>query len=223
MALPICIELPEIPDPFAITLPGGISIQDIDLLSAIQPALTPLMPVFQIIDVVVAVFNCVKAIPDCLAPPSPGPLLQCFPDLAAKIAKLLKLIPQLSLPLTIVGIIDLLIDTLQKAKRMLVHLQQQITSILEAIDIGTNLNDAGLLQICVCSEANVNQEAANLGKMLASLGKLIAILNIFLGLVGAPEIPDLSSLAGTPLDIAIKPIDAIIKLLTSVRSAVPVP
>ncbi len=66
MALPICLEIPELGDPPVITLPGGVSIQQFNLMEAIQPALTPLMPVFDIIDTVVAVFNCVKAIPDSL-------------------------------------------------------------------------------------------------------------------------------------------------------------
>ena len=69
MALPICLEIPELGDPPVITLPGGVSIQQFNLMEAIQPALTPLMPVFDIIDTVVAVFNCVKAIPDSLGPP----------------------------------------------------------------------------------------------------------------------------------------------------------
>ena len=67
MPLPICIEIPELPDPFSITLPGGVSMESINLMEQIQPALTPLVPVFNIIDTVVAVFNCVKAIPDTLA------------------------------------------------------------------------------------------------------------------------------------------------------------
>ena len=62
-----------------------------------------------------------------------------------------------------------------------------------------------------------------LGKSLAALGKLIGLLNLFLGMIGAPEVPDLSNLAGTPLDEVIPPIDAIIEALQSVRSAVPVP
>ena len=52
-------EIPELGDPPVITLPGGVSIQQFNLMEAIQPALTPLMPVFDIIDTVVAVFNCV--------------------------------------------------------------------------------------------------------------------------------------------------------------------
>ena len=224
MALPICLEIPEIPDPLSITLPGGVTMQQINLMQAIQPALTPLMPLFDIIDTVVAVFNCVKAIPDSLGPPpDPTALAACIPELAEKVAKLLRLIPQLSLPYTIIGIIDLVIDTLRQARDQLLHLQQQMQQILGAIDRATELEDAGLMAITSCAQANVAQEAANVGKSLASLGKLIGILNIFLGIVGGPEVPDLSNLAGRPLDDVIPPIDAIIEALQTVRSAVPVP
>ncbi len=224
MALPICLEIPEIPDPLSITLPGGVTMQQINLMQAIQPALTPLMPLFDIIDTVVAVFNCVKAIPDSLGPPpDPTALAACIPELAEKVAKLLRLLPQLSLPYTIIGIIDLVIDTLRQARSQLMNLQQQMQQILGAIDRATELEDAGLMAITSCAQANVAQEAANVGKALASLGKLIGILNIFLGIVGGPEVPDLSNLAGRPLDDVIPPIDAIIKSLQTVRSAVPVP
>jgi len=224
VALRICLEIPEIPDPLSITLPGGVTMQQINLMQAIQPALTPLMPLFDIIDTVVAVFNCVKAIPDSLGPPpDPTALAACIPELAEKVAKLLRLIPQLSLPYTIIGIIDLVIDTLRQARSQLMHLQQQMQQILGAIDRATELEDAGLMAITSCAQANVAQEAANVGKSLASLGKLIGILNIFLGIVGGPEVPDLSNLAGRPLDDVIPPIDAIIEALQTVRSAVPVP
>ena len=224
MALPICIEIPEIPDPLNLTLPGGVQIERINLMEVIQPALTPLVPIFDIIDTVVAVFNCIKAIPDTLGPPpDPTVLAACLPDLAEKVAKLLKLIPQLSLPLLIVGLIDLVIDTLRQARSLLLHLQQQIVQILGAIDRATNLEDAGLMAIAQCAQANVAQEAANVGKALASLGKLIGLINLFMGMVGGPEIPDLSDLAGRPLDDVIPPIDAIIETLQNARAAVPVP
>ena len=224
MALPICIEIPEIPDPFSITLPGGVSMESINLMEQIQPALTPLMPLFDIIDTVVAVFNCIKAIPDSLGPPpDPTALAACIPELAEKVAKLLTLIPQLSLPLTIVGIIDLIIDTLRQARSLLLHLQAQMQQITGAIDRATELEDAGLMAITSCAQANVAQEAANVGKSLAALGKLIGLLNIFLELGGAPTVPDLSDLAGSPLDEVVPPLDAIVDQLTQVRDMVPVP
>jgi hypothetical protein len=220
----ICIELEELGDPPVITLPGGVSIQQYNLMQSIQPALTPLMPVFDIIDTVVAVFNCVKAIPDSLGPPpDPTVLAACIPELSEKVSKLLKLIPQLSLPYTIIGIIDLVIDTLRQARDQLLHLQQQMQQIAGAIDRATELEDAGLMAITSCAQANVATEAANVGKSLASLGKLIAILNIFLGMIGGPEVPDLSNLSGRSLDEVVPPIDAIVKTLQDVRSAIPMP
>jgi hypothetical protein len=224
MALPICIEIPELPDPFSITLPGGVTMESINLMEQIQPALTPLVPLFNIIDTVVAVFNCIKAIPDSLGPPpDPTVLAACIPELAEKVNALLKLIPQLSLPYTIIGIIDLVIDTLRQARTQLLQLQAQIQQITGAIDRATELEDAGLMAITSCAEANVAQEAANVGKSLASIGKLIGILNLFLGMIGAPEIPDLSNLADVPLDEAIEPLDAIVESLQAVRDMVPVP
>ena len=224
MPLPICIEIPELPDPLSITLPGGVTMESINLMEQIQPALTPLVPLFNIIDTVVAVFNCIKAIPDTLGPPpDPTVLAACIPELAEKVNALLKLIPQLSLPYTIIGVVDLVIDTMRQARSQLLHLQQQMVQILGAIDRATELEDAGLMAITSCAQANVSQEAANVGKSLASIGKLIGLLNLFLGMVGGPEVPDLSDLAGRPLDEAIAPIDAIIETLQGVRDAVPVP
>ena len=79
------------------------------------------------------------------------------------------------------------------------------------------------MAIAQCAQANVAQEAANVGKALASLGKLIGLINIFLGILGLPEVPDLSDLAGRPLDDVIPPLDAIVELLENARAAVPVP
>jgi hypothetical protein len=224
MALPICIELPEIPDALAITLPGGVTMQQLNLMQAIQPALTPLVPLFDIIDTVVAVFNCVKAIPDALGPPpDPTILAACIPELGEKVSKLLRLLPPLSLPLTVIGLIDLVIDALEQARRQLVQLQQQVLQILNAIDRATELEDAGLMAITTCARTNVAQEAANVGKALASLGKMIGLLNLFLGMVGAPEVPDLSNLAGRPLDDVVPLIDDLVEVMRTVRGAVPVP
>jgi hypothetical protein len=225
MALPICLEIPEIPDPFELTLPGGVTLERINLMEVIQPALAPLMPLFDIVDTIVAVFNCVKAIPDSIAsvPPDPTVLIACIPELGEKVAKLLRLLPQLSLPLLCKQILDLVIDTLRQARSQLLHLQQQMQQILRAIDRATDLEDAGLMAITSCVQANVAQEAANVGKMLASLGKLIGLLNLFLGIIGVEPVPNLSNLAGRPLDDVIEPIDALIKTLQTAKQAIPVP
>ncbi len=96
MALPICLDIPALDDPFALDLPGGI--EHVNLMEVIQPALTPLVPLFDVVDTIVAVYNCMKAIPDSLGPPpDPTAIAICTPELGEKVAKLLRLIPQLPL------------------------------------------------------------------------------------------------------------------------------
>src|SRR3989339_520456 len=224
MTLPICLEIPTLPEALNLTLPGGVQLEHLNLMEVIQPALTPLMPLFDLVDTVVAVFNCIKAIPDTLGPPpDPSALIACLPDLSEKIAKLVQLIPQLSLPLTILGLIDLVLDTLIRARSELLHLQQQLVQLTGAIDRATELEDAGLMAIAQCVQANVAQEAANVGKSLAALGKLIGMLNLFIQMIGGPEVPELTNLAGRPLDQVIEPLDAIVQQLRTVRSLIPVP
>ncbi len=224
MALPICIEIPEIPDPFDITLPGGVQIEHIKLAEIIQPALTPIVPMLDIVDTLVAMFNCIKAIPDSLGPPpDPTVISTCLPDLAEKVAKLMRLLPQLWLPYLIVRLIDLLIDALRQARDKIADLQQQMASTLGAIDRARDLDDAGLMAIAQCAQANVAQEAANVGKNLASLGKLIGIINGFMRLVGGPEVPGFAALAGRPLDDALPPLDEMIERLQQIRALVPLP
>jgi hypothetical protein len=223
MTLPICLEL-EFEDPFDLTLPGPVEISDVNLMRIIQPALTPLVPLFDIIDAIVALYNCIKAIPDALGPPpDPSILAACLPDLAEKLSKLLNMLPWVALPRLIRRLLTLAIETLRTARGQLLHLQQQLVQILGAIDRAKNLNDAGLMAIAQCAQANVATEAANVGKSLAALGKLLGLINIFMGLIGGPQVPDLSNLVGRPLDDAIPPFDALIKTLEAVRTAVPGP
>jgi hypothetical protein len=224
MSLPVCLQLPPLPEPFELTLPGGVTLERINLLEVIQPLLAPLVPLFNIVDTLVAIHNCVRAIPDALGPPpDPTILAACLPDLAEKLAKLLEMLPQLSLPLLLRQVLDLVIDTLRQARSELVNLQEQVGQITRAIDRATELEDAGLMAIASCAQANLEQEAANVGQMLASLGRLIGLVNLFLGVLGLPEVPDLSSVAGLPLDEVIAPIDALIAVFAAARNGVPLP
>jgi hypothetical protein len=224
MPFDLCIDIPEIPDPFALPLPGGVEIEDVDVLKMLQPALTPLMPFFDLIDTIVAIFNCIKAIPDMIGPPpDPTVLAACLPELAKKVSKLLNLLPQVALPRLIRRCLQLAVETLRMVRSQLMHLQAQMKQILGAIDRAKKLKDAGLMAICQCAQSNVATEGANVGKSLASLGKLLGLVNLFMGLIGGPKIPDLSKLTGQPLDRVIAPLDDLITVLAAAKSAVPGP
>ncbi len=224
MASTILIRIPPAPSPQQLTLPGGVSIEHLELARVVQPALTPLMPFFNILDAVLATFDAVRAVPDSLGPPpDPTALIEAIQRLAEKIAKLLRLVPQLSLPLTIVGLIDLVINTLSQTRAMLVHLQARAAA-LEALEArARELDDPQLRAIAECARANLAQEAANLGAQLGPLGSVLGILNLLASMVGAPSMPDLSSLSEQPLESVLEPLDALVEVLRGIRSAVPLP
>lgn len=240
MAVPECIKIPSLPTPKEITFPGGATLSQVlaagseipdpldmvtNLLAQANSALAPLVPVFNIIDVVIALFDCVKAIPDSLGPPpDPTAIAKCIPDLAEKAAKLLKLIPQLSVPLLVVGIIDCIIDFLKGIKQQLQAIIDQLIEIANAATKAAELGDANLQLVVDCANENIGIQLQAMNDSLGPINKLIAVLNIFLGLIGLPEVPELGSLleSGDP-EQALQPLDDVVKLLTDIRNAVPVP
>ena len=87
MASTILIRIPATPEPQQLTLPGGVSIEHLELVQVTQPPLTPLMPFFNFLDAVLATFDAVKAVPDSLGPPpDPSALIKAIQKLAEKIA-----------------------------------------------------------------------------------------------------------------------------------------
>ncbi len=224
MSLPVCAHIPSLPDPFVLPLPGGIELERINLMEIIQPALAPLVPVFEIVDTVVAVFKCIKAIPEALGPPpDPTVLGSAVPELAEKVDKLLRLIPQVSVPIMVVRLVDLLIDTLTAARDQLAQLEAQEARIATTVDRAAQLGDAGLMAIAECARGNVQQEAANVGKQLASLGRLIGTINLLMGMIGGPTCPPIGGAVGNPLRDLVPVLDEMLHTLRAVRAQVPLP
>jgi hypothetical protein len=205
-------------------LPGGPTLVHQDLATVAQPALAPLMPLFDIIDAVVTAIGVVQAIPDALGPPpDPSGLLSLMPKLVEKLEKLLTLVPQLSVPLTAVGLVDGVITALEQARSQLVALMAQAERIATAQARAAELGDPDLARLVGCAQDSLAQETANVGRSLGPVGGVLGILRLLLGLIGGPEVPDLSSMDGLPLDGAIAALDELIAALRTVRDAIPLP
>lgn len=224
MPTPVCVHIPPTPDPQRLTLPGGVSIEHLDLLQVVQPALTPLMPFFDILETVLALFDAVKAVPEAIGPPpDPTALARALQRVAEKVAGLLRLVPQLSVPLTIVGLIDLLLREFGNARDLLVHLQARLEVVERMRERAHQLADGELARLASCVRGNIEQEAANVGRRLGALGGLVALLNLLASMVGAPAVPDLRTLSGQALDTIVGPLDQLVQTLRGVRMAVPLP
>jgi hypothetical protein len=229
----VCIDLKVTPQELCITFPGGAEMcvqipgvpdpTDVSkqLLAQANAALIPLVPVFNIIDAILALFKCVKAIPDSLGPPpDPTKLAECIPDLAEKIDKLLKLIPQLSIPVLIAGLIDVLLFYLEGLRGQLQAIIAAQVRIAAAATRAAELGNVQLRTVVDCATASMDAYLQNLNEGMKPLNRLVGLLNLFLQLAGLPTIPDLANL-GDDAEAALAPLDAIIDSLKTVRAGLP--
>jgi hypothetical protein len=236
VTVPQCIKIPESPIPKGLTLPGGGVLSQLlaaghdsldavmNLLAQGNSAMAPLIPIFNIIDAVIALFNCVQALPDALGPPpDPSKLSKCIPGLVEKIDQLLALLPQRSLPLLIIGIIDCLVDYLIGVRQQLLGLIEHLAQVASAATRAEELGDVNLLDLVKCAEDKVEIQLDAINDSVTPINKTIALLNVFLEMLGLPKVPDLGVIITDNPEDALAPIDGTIDLLKSIRDSVPMP
>lgn len=223
MAVPTslpCYELPRVPATLPkVSLLGGVEISGVDILEQLQPALAPLVPIFNLLDAILAI----KEILESVVTLNPVTILDALADAAAKFGKLLRLIPQLSVPFMVLDMIDAIIYDLGRLRARLVRLQTEVDRIDQARERAALVgNPQLLLDAIACADGNVQIELDNQLSAIQTLTRLFAVLQLLLDLIGfGGAIPDLSSLSGAPLSEAIETVDTIIDALTALRSAIP--
>jgi hypothetical protein len=225
----LCLTLPAIPTLDKICLPGGVCLDyiwdsigkiptaadvSLDFFSQIGPAMTPLLPFFNMLDTVVSLFNCVKAIPEAIFKLDPSELIECVPALAQAVDQLLKLIPQLSLPKMIIAIVRNMALLLESIAGDVRYLQSQLARCAAMIDRAADLNDHVLNGFIVCAQADIRGTMSATAEALRGIGSIVLILNILLGLFGGPEIPCFGDLLDD-LDVGF---DSIVTLLTGLAA-----
>jgi hypothetical protein len=163
----------------------------------------------------------VKAIPDAITSLDPGKITDALPDLAQKAGKLLPLVPQLSVPLMIVGLIDVLLAFLGGLSGQLRALIDQQVRIQRAENRATELGNAQLQTVVDCSRGHVASQLQSLAESAAPVNRLIALINVFTQLVGLDRLPDLSNL-GSDAATALQPLEDTVQALQQIRAAIPV-
>lgn len=234
-AASICIELEVGPGEICIELPGGarlcasVGVELGDpaaifrgLLGDLNAALTPLTPFFNVLDAIKKVFDCIQAVKDAIGPPpDPTPIIQCIPALAAAIDKLLKLLPQYSVPTMIRSILDAIILGLRGLKREIQALIFSAARVLQAELRGAELGNADLVLVADCAAAEFDIEFQNFNAAIAPLSRLIGLLNVFMELAGLPCIKIPLDPAAEISDAFLDVIDAAIAALEAIRDAIP--
>jgi hypothetical protein len=224
----LCILFEEdIPDLDDICFPGGFCLSYIwdaigkiptladmsmDFFSQIGPAMAPLKPLFDILDTVLQIFKCVKAIPKTIVTLNPKELLECFPALVKLINQLLSLLPYVSIPKMIKAILINLSRLLGGIASDLRYLESQLQRIADQIDRASSLGDVKMNGFLVCAQQTMNTTTLSTAEALKGIGRIILLINILLGLFGGPEIPCFGELLSNNLD---KPFDYVIDLLAT--------
>jgi hypothetical protein len=212
-----------------IPLPGGASLCGTGLefdpirllapyIAQLNAALAPLMPIFRLLAVVLAIVNCIKAIPQSI--PVPEPVIKCLIDLLAAVVELLKLIPFISLPFTLLAILDCIIAFLGAIETTLLRIQAQVNACQLVIDAGIPAQVA----IATCELNAMQVHLNNINNLLFALGTILGVFNLLAGLIGLPQIPTKLSVGANinELGTVAAQIDQIRQPLVQFRALIPV-
>lgn len=219
----LCLRLPSL-DVCALLMPGGATLEGVDVLAYAQPALAPLVPMFRVMEVLVAVKNCIEGAVDLAnVPPDPTKLLDCIPVLTEKLAQILAMLPQFSIPAMVVTLLDCILGELNRLRSYITGIIAQVQRALDVIQRASELGDANLSLIGVCASDRTAAQLDDRLKALIVLGRILGFIRLFLELVpGAPVdlVPDLSTILDSAIEDVLSPLDAGIEALTILRDAV---
>jgi len=238
----LCVPLTLVRKLDDLCLPGGVCLSQVwagvgkvpnatdlalDYFSQIGPAMAPLKPLFDVLDTVISLFNCVKAIPDAITSLDPSELLRCMPTLAAAVDQLLKLVPQLSLPKLVKALLHNMAMLLRGVATDLSNLQYQAQRIADALDRAATLRDHAMQSLLACAQADLDVQTWSTVEALRGVGRIVLLINLFMGLLGGPEVPCFGSLVedhlGEGFAAVIEILLALADLLDDLSAAIPDP
>lgn len=157
-------------------------------LAQINTALAPLSPIFTIFDVVVALVDCVKAIPDSLGPPpDPTKLIQAIGKLLKVLTKLLGMLPQMSVPVMVKQILVAIATAFLAFERELLAIIHATERIAAAATAAAKPGNSALDVVVSCAQGRLDARMANLETATAPINRLIGIVNLLMDLAQMPK------------------------------------
>lgn len=231
-----CIDIDVTPGEVCLTFPGGaemcVTMPDTvppspdklmrQLFAQANAAMAPLTPIFNIVDAVIAVFDCIKAITTL----DPEKMLNCIPRLAEKVQKLLNLIPQLSIVSLVAGILEILILWLRGMHNQATRARQLLVRVLNAETAARRPGNLALANMLPCALSDLDKLLLWQNEGAKPVNRLIGVVNTFLEIIGLDKftIPCLGQVVADleSIDLYLKLIGLLEKLLLLVRTFIPV-
>jgi len=199
MATLVCVQLPAIPPNLTLSFPGvgelnflkeqltGIprmSDSVLKMLNNISPALSPIYTIIKILDVLIALFNCINAIPKSL-PFNPEPIIDCIKKLVKAVAGIASLMPPIVYVRMIGDLAAAVGMILKDFFDIIAMIDLQITYTKSVIAQAIANDDPVLLSIGECSKEDIAPSAAGMMQILEVLGKLLNLFMIILDIMAS--------------------------------------
>ena len=231
-----CIDVDVAPGEVCVTMPGGaemcVTLPDLvppspdklirQMFAQLNAALAPLTPIFNIVDAVVAVFDCIKAISTL----DPVEILNCIPGLAEKVNKLLTLIPALSLPALVAGVLEILILWLRGMYNQAARAEALLKRILAAETASLRPGNLALASVIPCALDDLDKLLQWQNESSKPVNRLIGVVNTFLEIIGLERftIPCLGQVLAdlSALGLYLELITLLEQLLTIIRAFIPI-
>lgn len=210
----MCIPFPgsKIPDPSELTAA---------ILGGANAALAPMVPIFNVIDLLVAMVDCIKAVEEALGPPpDPSKLIKCFPEMIKRLQKILRMLPPLSIPVMVGELLDIIILYFTGVRKNLLAVIKKQLRLLAASERAHALGSVALHTIVDCATADLDSFLVNMNQNAKPIGRFVVLLNTFLQMAGLPPIPDITDIATNARE-AIEPLDNTITMLKRLRRTLP--
>lgn len=230
------IECPEVVvsnRDLAVTLPGAVRIQvqfpgidpsqlqvALQMLAQTSGAIAPLTPIFDLIGMVLAL----KDFADTFTsfPPNPADLAAAIDAIIEKAAALLQLIPQLSVPLMVLGLIDAilaLLNAMIEELRVIIDMEADIAAVQVIVD---ETGNTALVEAISCAQSLLGVRQSNLEEAMGPADVFINLINSFMSLIpGLPTIPTVGDLPEDASD-AVDYLESLVQTIQGIRDLIPV-
>ena len=171
--------LRSIPDPDKLL----IEFQDV-----LATALAPVRRFLEIVEVIVAIYNCVKAIPEAVMSLSPQPIYDCLQGLAKEMAKLLSWFPPMAYVRLGMELASYCIDLLDEIIALFTELDNTLTGYINLWNNAQALLDNELQSILQCASTDALARVAMALDVLKFIRPAADILNdVFIRLLPTSE------------------------------------
>jgi len=125
------------------------------LIEMLQNAIAPARMWLEMLETIMAMFECLNSIPKAIISLNPKPIFDCLKNLVKKIARLLSAIPPMSYVKMAVDVLKICTWALGQILEMLKLIANRLTQLINTLRAAALLGDESLLTIAACGSADM--------------------------------------------------------------------